>query len=207
MFEYSIGDITKTDIEIFKASFYHMIDERKEKILRLKSTKQQKLSLLGEWLAKSLISKKFDVDVEKIVFQRDENGKPFCPEFPNIFFNISHSEDMAIAVISDNPIGVDIEKLRAVSLKVARRACTEDELIYVFNHIPAENDYEIPYPHPVYERFWEIWTAKEAYFKCIGTGITNLKKINTLALKNKEKLIIDDYIIHLINIMRLPENE
>ena len=41
-----------------------------------------------------------------------------------------------------------------------------------------------------------VWTAKEAYFKAQGTGITELKSVNTLDLQVEfaEK---DDFIIAL----------
>ena len=47
------------------------------------------------------------------------------------------------------------------------------------------------------QRFFEIWTAKEAYFKKCGTGITNLKSVNSLTL-SRQMHILGDYILHII---------
>ena len=198
MLKYAISSIADTDIKTYKDCFSMMNCEKQEKIKRLKNTDQQKLSLLGEWLAKSLISEFYGTDIKEIIFTTDEKGKPYCKNFP-IHFNISHSVDTACAVISDNPIGIDIEKIRPVSLKLTRRLCTEDELSYIFGHIPEESDYNINFPDAIYNRFFEIWTAKEAYFKYIGTGITNFKSIDVLTSPiDKTKYETNDYIIHIV---------
>lgn len=198
MFKYSIGNIETTDNQIYRKCFAVMHPEKQQKILRLKNKKQQKLSLLGEWLAKKLIAEESGVPAEKLVFQANEKGKPYCTTIPDIFFSISHSEEYCIAVIADRETGTDIEKIRPVSLKLSRRVCTENELLYVFGHLPSEDDYNVPFPHPYYNRFLEIWTGKEAYFKCIGTGITNFKSIDTLQLAEKTMFVADGYIIHTV---------
>ena len=49
----------------------------------------------------------------------------------------------------------------------------------------------------VLERFYEVWTAKEAYFKKMGTGITDLKSVDVTSLE-KKVIIEDDYLITII---------
>lgn len=201
MQKYTLASTDKINNEIYKSCFNLMTPVRQQKILRLKNTEHQKLSVLGEWLAKTLISEVCGISISELVFETDAKGKPYCTNAPNIYFNISHSSDTAVAVVSDNPIGIDIEKIRPVSLKLTRRVCTDNELLYVFGHKPDISDYSVEFPHPVYERFLEIWTAKEAYFKCIGTGITNLKSIDTLTDGLKKEVIKKDgFIIHIVNI-------
>ncbi len=201
MLKYLLGSVLNTDSKTYRDCFNLMTPDRQKKILRLKNVNQQKLSLLGDWLAKNLIAEATGVDIDDLVFDADSKGKPYSVSTPEIYFNISHSCDTAIAVVSDKPVGIDIEKIRPVSLKLARRTCTESELIYVFGHKPDANDYEIPFPHPVYERFFEIWTAKEAYFKCVGTGITDLKSVDTLNSNfTKEMIKKDDCIIHIVTL-------
>lgn len=199
--KYTLASTDKINNEIYKSCFNLMTPVRQQKILRLKNTEQQKLSVLGEWLAKTLISEVYGISIGELVFETDVKGKPYCVNTPDIYFNISHSSDIAVAVVSDTPTGIDIEKIRPVSLKLARRACTDNELLYVFGRKPDTSDYSVEFPHPVYERFFEIWTAKEAYFKCIGTGITDLKSIDTLTDSFKKKIIKrDGFIIHIVTI-------
>ncbi|MBQ6266383.1 MAG: 4'-phosphopantetheinyl transferase superfamily protein [Clostridia bacterium] len=86
---------------------------------------------------------------------RTPAGKPFCPDTP-LRFSLSHSGDLVAMAVSDREIGVDLERLRPVRLDAARRIA-----------VPAELDYIGDDPR----RFLQIWTLKEAYFKCIGTGL------------------------------------
>lgn len=95
--------------------------------------------------------------------------------------------DLVICAINDTLVGVDIEKIRSVDLNIIERVCNEDELEYILNDTS-------------YKHFFEIWTFKEAYFKIIGTGITDFKSIDYFNT-GKNKLMIDynDYIIHIVN--------
>ncbi|MBR5539735.1 MAG: 4'-phosphopantetheinyl transferase superfamily protein [Clostridia bacterium] len=75
-----------------------------------------------------------------------ENGKPYFKDVP-LYFSISHSGNTVICAISDREIGADVEKVREIPRGVAMRFFTERE---------RQCD------------FFEIWTKKEAYGKCIG---------------------------------------
>ena len=70
------------------------------------------------WLLKNGARKLFGIpDIcEKTV--RNAAGKPFNPEFPGIFFSISHTKNAAFCVFSDAPIGLDCEEMRPVSERV-----------------------------------------------------------------------------------------
>jgi len=49
----------------------------------------------------------------------------------------------------------------------------------------------------ILHRFFQIWTAKEAYFKKCGTGITNLKSVNILPME-RQCFQIEDYFIQIL---------
>jgi phosphopantetheinyl transferase len=51
----------------------------------------------------------------------------------------------------------------------------------------------------VLKRFFEIWTLKEAYFKALGTGITNFKSADVLMCgRERSTYYIDGYVISVI---------
>lgn len=83
-----------------------------------------------------------------------------------------------------------MEEIRPIDLNVSKRICTEDELIYLFSHIPTEQDFVYTTDIEVLTRFFELWTKKEAYAKWVGTGIENIKfdsiklSIQTVQLRN-----------------------
>lgn len=112
---------------------------------------------------------------------RTEKGKPYFKYIPDLFFSISHSGDITVVAIGDTPLGVDIEKIKKADLRVIKRFLKE-EADYI-----TEKDSN--------HRFFEIWTKKEAYLKCKGTGISGgLNSINVLDLPF-ETTVYDDYII------------
>ena len=107
-------------------------------------------------------------------------------------FNISHSGEFIICVVSDNDkVGVDVEQIRPVKMEDFRDIFSMDE----YNNIlRAKNPYD---------QFFTIWTRKEAVVKANGKGLyIPLKEIivesNTTSLYNetwhlKEIFLGDNY--------------
>ncbi|MBQ6053195.1 MAG: 4'-phosphopantetheinyl transferase superfamily protein [Clostridia bacterium] len=85
-----------------------------------------------------------------------KNGKPFFRDIPSLHFSLSHSFPYYATSFSDSETGADIECLRGIDPKLALRMFTENENRYFDGRA---------------ERFFEIWTKKEAYSKYTGNGI------------------------------------
>ena len=180
MVKYEIIDISEIPEEELKNCFYHMDKEKQIKIKRYTNTLAQKLSIGGEWLAKKLLSEHTGVSPDEIRISADENGKPFSHNVHGLFFNISHSENFVSVVISQSEVGIDIEKLRNLSVKASKKICCDEELSYIFGKNRSDIDFDESQPPDVVKRFLEIWTLKEAYYKCVGTGIKKPKALNVL---------------------------
>ena len=86
---------------------------------------------------------------------------PLTTAHPNIHFNISHCREGVICVVSDRPVGVDIESIREYKESLVRYTMNDDEV----REIESAAD-----PASAFIRFW---TMKEATMKLIGTGISN----------------------------------
>ena len=161
-----------------------MCTQRKEQVKRYKNENSKKSTLAGEWLIRCMLADFLGKNPEEFEIFPDKNGKLYCTNSGGVFFNLSHSEDIVAAAICGEEVGIDIEVFRSVSQKLIEKVCTEKELAYVKNSIP---------------RFFEIWTSKEAYFKCLGTGINDLAKFCSLDTdfpKIKEET--DKYILHIV---------
>ena len=91
---------------------------------------------------------------EREILKR-ESGKPYCRD---LFFNISHSGDFVLLAVSDFEIGIDIEKIRDVDLKISDR-CFEEKV-------------------STKEEFFSMWTKKESIIKYLGKTIISMKNIN-----------------------------
>ena len=147
-----------------------MSQEKKRRVDRFRFEDDKKRTVVGEMLARRAISEWCGVAEESIVFETAEHGKPYTEDL-NVEFNISHSADMVVCVVHDNPVGVDIEKIRPVDLNTAKRIFSDEETGSIFGGIPDVEDYNHYLNDAVLQRFFELWTPKEARSKCIGTGL------------------------------------
>lgn len=93
-------------------------------------------------------------------FHYNEHGKPFMKNYPDWYFNFSHSKNAVCCVIAKENIGIDIEEVREYKEALAEYSCNEKEMSILNQSDDKAND------------FYRLWTKKEAAFKLIGSGIT-----------------------------------
>lgn len=116
----------------------------------------------------------------------ETHGKKFFPEYPELHFNLSHSGHRIVCILSNVPVGIDMEKptaLKNVAALVKRffhpteaaafaRAASDDNAA-AFDFLYDEPKTEISKPEPsLNDHFQKLWTMKEAYLKCTGVGIS-----------------------------------
>ena len=93
------------------------------------------------------------------------HGRPELAGIGDLSFSLSHSESLAlVAVVSGARVGVDVEIERPRSrldALAARVLSAEEHAEWLDAEPPAR-----------VHAFLRLWTAKEAYLKAIGTGIT-----------------------------------
>ena len=188
LFKFNINELSEEDFELYRS---HMSRKRRERLDGLKFPDDRKRSLCGYMLAVKALGRLSGIPESDIVISEDKNGKPFC-ESSDLCFSVSHSGDLAVCAVSDAPIGVDLERIRKTNMQSARRFASESELIYIFGRIPEKSDFESD-DRKTLERFFEIWTKKEAFGKMNGTGICYDMK-NT-AVENAVCYKEDGYII------------
>lgn len=190
-YKYVIRDLT--DAEYSK--WYSLMSEDKQhRVDRFRFLDDKKRTVVGEMLARKAIAEWCGVAPESISFGIKEHGKPYAIDL-SIEFNISHSGDMVVCAVDDKPIGIDIEKIRPIDLTVAERICTDKELLYIFGHTPTEQDFTYTTNTEILTRFFELWTAKEAYGKFVGSGIASIKNI---PIKINEPIDIDKrYVVSI----------
>ncbi len=146
-------------------------ENKREKLLRLKQHKKQLQSLIADVLLRVILCTRFNIDVNDMKFD-DMNGKPYLVG-ESICFNVSHSDNMVVVAVSDQNIGVDLEKTRNINPKLIDRYFTKCEKEYISVDLP---DWQT--------RFFEVWTKKEAFLKRSGVGLR--VKLNELETKTCE---------------------
>jgi acyl transferase domain-containing protein/phosphopantetheinyl transferase len=101
----------------------------------------------------------------EIFCAHDENGRPFVygkgwieARLKELFVSLSHKDDIALAMASNTPVGVDIEKIEERDEGFMNAAFTEQERAMLESFGTAE---------------WatRFWVAKEACAKKAGTGL------------------------------------
>lgn len=122
------------------------------------------LDVTNMWqnILQSILRKKFP-KIE-VVIEKDKKGKPFIANIPECHFSISHSNMMIAIAVDDFPIGIDVEWIRDIDLKVVER---------FFSSRDIENFSKVE-KHLRREYFFEMWTQKESYVKCIGIGFSGM---------------------------------
>ena len=181
-----------TDAEY--ANYYAMADEtRREKTDACRVREDRLRSIAGDHLARLAVSEFCGVPMEEIQFGRSGDGKPYVLGL-DVHFNISHSGDLAVCAVSERPLGVDVQLMRPVRRALTRKVCTPGELRYL-REVPGFGE-ELAGEALV--RFFQVWCSKEAYFKWLGTGITDLKKFDTLEhIRCGGAFQMDEYMVSI----------
>lgn len=190
-YKYDIRDFSKIEYEKWLSL---MNEDKRGKVERFYFDDDKKRSVAGEMLAKKAIAEWCGVLAEEIMFSLDKNGKPFAENL-NAEFNISHSGNLVVCAVDDNPVGIDVEQIRIIDLKIAKRIYTDEELYYLFGFSPSDDDFYVLPDEGMLQRFFELWTAKEANLKYTGAGITENLKTLSVNSEKIQKEYIDDYVI------------
>lgn len=165
----NINDFNTEDIN----NFYDKIPKlKKDKISKFKNYESKVRSIIGEMNLNELLVKK-NISYNSLDYYINEYGKPYLKN-DKIFFNISHSFDYVITAISNNEIGIDIEKVRQTPIKIINQFATEKEKEYILS---SNKNIE--------ERIFKIYTLKEAYFKMLGTNLNNILEVEFIIENDK----------------------
>ena len=153
-------------------ALYEMLTpERREKIKRIRIESEQRRSaavglLLEYGLRQRGYSLVCDHGFQKLGISRETYGKPYLTGTEQLFFNLSHSGSYAAAVFSDEPVGIDVERVRPADLALAKRFFAAEE----YAALRAVSD-ERDMGGRLDREFIRLWTRKESYIKAVGEGM------------------------------------
>lgn len=137
-----------------------------DNILRYKNKSAKHTALITRAISRLILAQYTGIEPSALVFTRNEHGKPELAVNPlKIRFNLSHNNQQIImAVCVNDDIGCDIEDpARQVSIEtITRRFFAPQEHKLIFD---MEGEAQ-------QQRFFEVWTLKEAFVKAIGVGIS-----------------------------------
>lgn len=152
----SIKDLE--DEQVFQSLYQTVSKERQKKIDRLRFSKDKRLSLAAE----VLLGKALKLNgIDNFTLEADENGKPYLKEISGLKFNLSHSEERVMCVISEKEVGCDVEWMKKPNYKMAEYFLTKEE-ITMLNRSNSEEKQVM---------FYRFWTLKESFMKAVGLGM------------------------------------
>lgn len=113
-----------------------------------------------------ILAQSLDTAAATVQFSYGADGKPFLRAHPQLAFNVTHSEDLALIALSDSPaaIGVDIESVRAMPdvNELAKTICSREHAAAISVHANSSL------------AFLRVWTRKEAVSKALGLGVGSI---------------------------------
>ena len=189
-------EVYYANLNIFQddTNFTRMYNEinavRKRKIDKYTKYSDKKRALLAGILLKYAIIE-HGIDYDSCEFLIDESGYEHILNKTDVFFSISHAEDVSVCAFSDSLVGVDIEnKSRFKKVKqesLSKRIMTSDEY-RKYNSIDLEEKNVF---------MSRIWTRKEAFSKVCKKGLAmDFSKIDTLDEKRFRTFdVYNDYCI------------
>ena len=107
--------------------------------------------------------------------EKDERGQP--QPCNGVFWSVSHKKEYAAGLVSKSDAGIDLEKIKDVSVPLFKRIVGERE-----KQCFKENDCNII--------FFRCFTAKEAVLKAVGVGLVGLSHINVIKVENAENILL-----------------
>ena len=143
-----------------QAALAEISEQRREQALKFKHEQGQRLCVLAYQLLKEGLRKEYGITCNPI-FEYNEHGKPSIVGHPEIFFNLSHCKEAVICVISNKPVGVDVECIREFKDSLVNYTMNDEEKAEMSRSDNPE------------ATFIRLWTMKEATAKLVGTGITH----------------------------------
>lgn len=132
--------------------------------------------MLARLLLRGALSQRYPLPLADWRLARDRRGKPALvwPAL-SLAFNLSHSADLVVCALGwQCELGVDVEYVvpRERLLALARRFFSADECAVLGGLSGTAQR----------AAFYDIWTAREAYFKALGCGLAGFSDPESSAI-------------------------
>jgi 4'-phosphopantetheinyl transferase len=135
---------------------------------RLRNSRSADRFTVGRGILRALLGWYLESRPERLVFSYGPHGKPELAGGlqKRLSFNVSHSGSLAVfAVANGFEVGVDVEEIHPINdLKATASIFLSPDELAEFEALPAATKME---------RFYTLWTCKEAILKALGSGFSS----------------------------------
>lgn len=159
---YILNTSSLNDDSVFDNLYHTVSPNRQKKIMNYYFRKDRNLSLGAGLLLKKGLSE-YGLEESAMTYIMGHNQKPQLAEYPDIHFNLSHSEEMVICTFSPTETGCDIEKITDIDLNIAKKFFFNSEYQYINSQLSSNERCNA---------FFRLWTLKESFMKITGLGMS-----------------------------------
>lgn len=177
-----IADISVLkNASVFESYLKKVPEYRQKKAMSFKFEKG-KIQSLGVGILLRLACKEAGIEGADERIAYGENGKPFLVGFPDVHFNLSHSGERVMCVVSPFEVGCDVEIIKGDRGRLAERFFKPEESAWIkhFDSLEAQS-----------EAFYRLWTLKECYMKVTGRGMSLMPDMFALHVDEKENISLN----------------
>jgi 4'-phosphopantetheinyl transferase len=190
-----IPDLNSPVLIILKTEDIHLDDiawlgsflseDETEKSRRFRFTRDRVSYITTHGLLRGILGKHLGISPEDVEITYNPFGRPSVSGYSRqVFFNLSHSSGISVLAFDpQNNIGVDVEKIDGKF---------EFESIVQLYFSKEEGKQIQSSEKKSRQRFYEIWTRKEAFLKAMGIGITENLQVDVLSERINGNSVLKD---------------
>ena len=149
--------------EMVEAALRRLSPLRREKTLRYRYHKGRALSA-GAGLLLDYMLREHGLSERDMEFAEGEHGKPSLKGYPDLHFNLSHSDTLVACALGTCPVGIDVQHIVTLRDGLVKYTMNSEE-IATLNAMETIDDKQL--------FFTQLWTLKESYVKATGRGLTH----------------------------------
>ncbi len=173
----------------FAEAILHLSQQELDRAYRYHRLQDQRHFILRRMLLKQVLASYSHLEPIDIQLEEDQYKKPHVLNGSKLQFNASHTPTHGIIAVHPKfSVGVDIEQISAI-----------EDRAYLLDQFASLD--EKRWVHTSVQRFFMLWTIKEALLKCQGTGflgesVPPLDQIPEQILENLYVARCQEYIIY-----------
>jgi 4'-phosphopantetheinyl transferase len=147
-------------------SLFELLDPgEQERAERFKFPAPRHQYVISRALLRRALGTYLKIGAREVRFRATANGKPELPANSDLRFNLSHTQGVTVfAITRRRQVGIDVERIRQDTnvMELAERFFSRPEVEWLRSQAASEH----------IASFFSCWTAKEAYIKAQGEGLS-----------------------------------
>src|SRR5690554_797379 len=118
----------EVDKKLYEKALSYIPENKQKRVKRFLKYEDSLRTLIAEVLIRKIIMQELKIPNGEIFFKINNYGKPYLKDWDEFHFNISHSGKWVVCAISNKPVGIDVERIKDLNIKIADRFFSKEEV-------------------------------------------------------------------------------